>query len=386
MCCASIRYAWIQALRLVWPATFYLACIYIDACSQLLTDIYRLVPDDHDSSMEILPDLGFSMLGYIDAPSAPSIVVNFAVLFTLIYMLRTPHFIVVTRRFFFIHGILFLMRAVSVALTRYPSPAPHCSPVAFTTNLFVTAAIIMSGTLHTCSDCMFSGHAACLTLLALFIINYTNPSRLTRFVVYAYGAVGCLLLIVTHFHYSVDVFIGVVVAYGGYTLTHILIATHHYESQARINAAGGAAKGAFYLQVPSHVATAPPTRAKPKRGGGLEATPLVRGGGRPLAPPSPSEFVVGVVTDATAVDPFHVSVAPCDGVALAFDDDDSACAHTEADSASNDDPAGRCLPDMCARRDTAAAAVVLVPSALCGDCRGPFLRAMMWAIALLEST
>lgn len=226
-----------QTKPIVLPAAFFLGCVYVDSAAQIISDLFQL-GEQLDAP---LPDLGFKFLFFIDWHPLPTILMTLTALVTLIRILFSPHRVLAIRRYFLIHGIVFLVRAITLSLTRFPRPDIHCEPVQ-NISILLGAFRVMTGFVTTCSDCMFSGHAAGLVLFALFWRDYTDDSPRIKSLVSSIAAVCMILLVATHFHYSVDTFVGACVGYSAYFIMHTLISVYHTERAAAgrsIDAADG---------------------------------------------------------------------------------------------------------------------------------------------------
>jgi hypothetical protein len=144
------------------------------------------------------------------------------------------------RRALVIWGTIFLYRAFTILLTPLPNPYDHCIPhMTFRDNpwaqavaLFPGLGALFGGDQMTCQDVMFSGHTAMGTIFSLFYMGYirkgpwfmsTGEGRCVRIaqkvVACSWLVFGWYVIAASHFHYSVDVLVGVLISlhvYGGY--------------------------------------------------------------------------------------------------------------------------------------------------------------------------
>jgi hypothetical protein len=141
------------------------------------------------------------------------------------------------RRRLFIQGVIFVLRAVSISVTPLPNPYPFCQAPAQQSGAGITALLIMLGLVKTCNDVMFSGHAVSITLSALFLYWHADFDRfrggsirdswlrvvlvVSKVVIVIGWMAGLLTVVGTKFHYSLDVFIGALIA----ALTFLLLYT-----------------------------------------------------------------------------------------------------------------------------------------------------------------
>jgi hypothetical protein len=201
-----------------------------------------------------LPDLGYSLLPHIQGTKSyvPDGMLTTAIVVTIIYFAWRPQLREkVFRRLLFLCAFLFLMRAVSISVTILDPPPNDC-----VTNIEYSVAVegflVMFGIHHTCADLVFSGHTVHLTILALIWQYYSDGSEwkwlsrynvdidrwqcltgdrwrgesgtcnLTIFLVWFWAVSAYVLILCTRFHYSLDVFVGLILAI--FVFKHY----HHY--------------------------------------------------------------------------------------------------------------------------------------------------------------
>lgn len=111
------------------------------------------------------------------------------------------------RRFMFIYGTVWLLRAFSIVLTVLPNPLEQCKAILHP-NPFVAAWLLVFDINHTCADVFFSGHAVGITLFVLFWQRYTKH-WFFKIIMWILWVAGCFLIIATHYHYTIDVIFGV---------------------------------------------------------------------------------------------------------------------------------------------------------------------------------
>ena len=99
-------------------------------------------------------------------------------------------------------------------MTRIPNPYQKCViDLAFleSRSSALLGLKVLQGKLHTCSDVMFSGHTAGLTMFFLLTLKHLRSVH-WRFYFFFHFAAALLFMLSSHFHYSVDVYIGFLVA------------------------------------------------------------------------------------------------------------------------------------------------------------------------------
>jgi len=127
------------------------------------------------------------------------------------------HRAVAFRRLFWVAGILYLYRALTLTVTTLPTTLGDCTPLITTGKPFFTVLWIafqqVIGTTHSCTDLIFSGHTMIFMTCAIQFRIY-SPYRLVSYYAYLHAGIGILLVILTHMHYSVDVILGIFITYG----------------------------------------------------------------------------------------------------------------------------------------------------------------------------
>ena len=126
------------------------------------------------------------------------------------------------RRFLVFQSGIFLLRALFIIVTILPQPSPECKPDPIAgsphESLIIEIFRIMVGKRITCGDSLFSGHAANVTMLAALGFKFAKdllPSRQAYQVykIYLYSLLVITLasIVLTWFHYTVDVLVSLLV-------------------------------------------------------------------------------------------------------------------------------------------------------------------------------
>lgn len=201
----------------------------------------------HNKTVKLF-DIVFLYLPYVNssvpadcfaAGSAGVAVIRFAVIPGPISMRWT-----ILTRWLIIWGFIFLCRAGSIIVTPLPNPYQQCVPkMEYPDNIWLEAFALVYGTAKhsdfTCQDVMFSGHTAMGTLSTWFFMRYLSKAPWFR-VLWMTGGwlswhtalnVGGVLWMMggwyviagAHFHYTVDVFVGILMVFGNFALYHTLI-------------------------------------------------------------------------------------------------------------------------------------------------------------------
>lgn len=224
----TIRYQWPQVIVAVFICT---GSVYIDCIAQVYLQL------NYEKTQVVLTDIGFRLLPYWNSIHASDYVVIGLVSTTFL------RFIVFTgpmsmrwtilRRTILCMGTLFLLRGFSIICTVLPNPAKDCVSDVLAgeeTSIALEAWYIILGWRVTCADVLYSGHTVNLTLSVLVWWNYSHlcPIGQCHADTFPFGktlatiwcAVGYLLIIITHFHYTVDVWLGFWMTYFVWNFYH----------------------------------------------------------------------------------------------------------------------------------------------------------------------
>jgi len=212
----SLKRQWLQLIVaiLIGGSGLYFDCL----CQIALQVTYR--PNDY-----VLEDIGFQYLPYLkDSHSCDTILSVIAA----ITMLRFAIFpgpmsmrITILRRWFISSGILFFIRGFSVTSTILPNPEKNCvSDVTSADSLGMMLEALEVGFLRkrTCADVLYSGHTVNITLCLLVWWNYSHLCPLSQKTYFSYPfgkiittiicLIGYAIIVMSHFHYTVDVWLG----------------------------------------------------------------------------------------------------------------------------------------------------------------------------------
>jgi hypothetical protein len=104
-------------------------------------------------------------------------------------------------RYVYLVAILMAARAVSVAVTVFPPSDPLCQ---------ADSLVLLHGG---CRDKMFSGHAAYMTLSALFLLEHPGRARRSGLILAFLIALESVYLVAAREHFTADILIAIVVAF-----------------------------------------------------------------------------------------------------------------------------------------------------------------------------
>lgn len=230
---------------------YLLVCMYGNCVVQVYAQ-YR----SEKINAETLPDIGFDILPDIHHKWADIwcygmmgiTFVRFCFGFTSDGCRIRKH---IFRRHIFCLGTLFLFRAFSIISTLLPNPLLECE-TDVTGSPFYEAFRIMAGATVTCADVMYSGHTVNITLCAMTWHNYSHVvpifdwdplfgwngrttnklgdlERLTtvKLFVWIFAALGYVFIVGSRFHYTLDVFIGLLLTVAIFKYHHMMLRTSH---------------------------------------------------------------------------------------------------------------------------------------------------------------
>jgi ABC-type thiamin/hydroxymethylpyrimidine transport system permease subunit len=119
-----------------------------------------------------LPDIGHQILPYWSYYQFNNwwIIISYVFVF-IRFIPQADIRITVFRRWFFVQGLMFGMRCISIYVTSLTVPQPGCiTNITELKTPAVEAFYVMFGIHSTCGDVLFSGHTVACKYL--FIINY----------------------------------------------------------------------------------------------------------------------------------------------------------------------------------------------------------------------
>ncbi|XP_053979200.1 phosphatidylcholine:ceramide cholinephosphotransferase 2-like isoform X1 [Hylaeus anthracinus] len=158
----------------------------------------------------------------------------------MVFIIFHKHRFIVVRRVFFLMGLLYMMRSITMFVTVLPvaSKTYFCSPKANNTSpLLVTKRVLqlisgfglsINGKHTYCGDYIYSGHTVVLVLSYLIIKEY-SPRRCQpiHWVAGIAVLVGVIMVLVAHGHYTVDVLIAYYVTTNLWYIYHTLANNAH---------------------------------------------------------------------------------------------------------------------------------------------------------------
>ncbi len=178
----------------------------------------------------VLYDLGFVLLPYVSSrsvgfsiPDLCSLLSATFIAVNLVLTFRPSETVIILRRILCIAAVAYFGRAISVAQTLLPNPDGDCSPILHPTGILMSVLSVPFGGSITCADCFYSGHAIPISCALLTWNEYMRKNPFWRLGI-CVSVIALLGIIVTHFHYTIDVFYGYFVTFFAWRVYHFIIA------------------------------------------------------------------------------------------------------------------------------------------------------------------
>lgn len=163
----------------------------------------------------VLPDLGFELLPHYSSDglgfSLPDTCMLLCMLFAigrLFFAFKPSRAAIIVKRALLLSSVSYLGRALCVPVTMLPNPDPMCMPRLVEGSPFWSVMLMPFGLSHTCADVFYSGHSIPITLSIMVWATYTRRWQ-ERLLGIGFGVFSLLVIICTHFHYTIDVVYGV---------------------------------------------------------------------------------------------------------------------------------------------------------------------------------
>lgn len=207
--------------------------------------VRRPIPESpaHKNEMVTLWDVTFAYLPFVHTSTPADMFAGLSCLIALVRFAVLPGPFSMRWTFlsraFVIWGLLFACRSITISVTPLPNPYHSCVPrITFPDNIWLEAVFLFPGVGNelTCQDVMFSGHTVMGTLFTLFLMRYKTLAPWSRLstdercctlpvffdVLAAFWLLGGYFFITaSHFHYTVDVLVGVM-------MTVLCFNSYHY--------------------------------------------------------------------------------------------------------------------------------------------------------------
>ncbi|GMI53869.1 hypothetical protein ScalyP_jg1356 [Parmales sp. scaly parma] len=251
--CKNWRW-WLSGLRT--PLFVTICYLFVGMYLNCVIQVYAQYRANKQPAQQTLPDLGFDILPNID-PVWADVMCYSAMAITFVrftfgidesgHRIRRHIF----RRHIFNLGTLFIFRSISIIVTLLPNPLESCE-TDVEGSPWIEAFRIVAGRTVTCADVMYSGHTVNITLCAMTWFSYSHVvpildwdpifsrfGRLTnklgdlerwttvKLLCWIYATIGYICIVGSRFHYSLDVFIGLLLTVCFYKFHYDVIRIAH---------------------------------------------------------------------------------------------------------------------------------------------------------------
>lgn len=215
----------------------FVATLYA-VTSLILTTIAMTIAHDRVPDMKTIPPLPDIFLDNIPTiphafEAAEWCAVTLTALFSCLILVHKHRFVII-RRYFSIIGTVFLLRALTMMSTTLSVPGKHLdncevrigeswdSKFKHVLAIWRGAGLSVAG-VRTCGDYMFSGHTAALTVLNLFVCEY-SPMKLKfiQTVSWSLNFFGAFFILAAHEHYTIDVIVAFYITSRTFAYYHVL--------------------------------------------------------------------------------------------------------------------------------------------------------------------
>uniref|UniRef100_A0AC34QID4 Sphingomyelin synthase-like domain-containing protein n=1 Tax=Panagrolaimus sp. JU765 TaxID=591449 RepID=A0AC34QID4_9BILA len=197
-----------------------------------LAYIHDIVP------REPLPDFIFSLVPQQTwALRLGDLMVTFCAVSMIFIFIFHKNRHVVIRRIFFIIGVLYTLRTISMLCTQLPPGyadndfrcRDQLKPANRTWKVYLSR--LLEQTIHVgfqdiedkmlCGDLLFSGHTLVMIMSALTVSYYLpEDKKYLRYLPQSFSVIGMICMIISRTHYTVDVFFAILLSFSVFSLYH----------------------------------------------------------------------------------------------------------------------------------------------------------------------
>ena len=190
---------------MVKPVVGIFVAIAIYLLIGYINGYYAVNSLDKEPNMPPLYDKLYTVLPIINRKYPDHLLIAMVVYFFIRWFFTNK---VILEHFFIIMTVIFTIRVIAFTVTEEPPPTQDCvkrlpgeKPVGFVNMM----KQIFYG--RSCSDLMFSGHAAFTVLIMMFTLYYSK-NLLEKLIIVSLGILELGLIIAGRLHYSSDVVVG----------------------------------------------------------------------------------------------------------------------------------------------------------------------------------
>ncbi|KJP85737.1 hypothetical protein AK88_04607 [Plasmodium fragile] len=223
-CSAKKKMLKILYIRLIYAVLFTIFGILVQCYFIILSDTYYKIGDEplKDRIHELYKEVpSFMKTAFIN-----SNIMFFLIITLLRFGLFSPLLISISMfiRLLLMLSSIYCVRSIFIYVTTIPCPIATCQPVrnkSLLENLYTTYLII-TAQVYECTDLIISGHTAFTTVLKFFWMFYEKKiyikAVLFLYCLFIYG-----MIVISRFHYTVDVLMGYVFGSTVFIFYHSLL-------------------------------------------------------------------------------------------------------------------------------------------------------------------
>ncbi|KEG02639.1 sphingomyelin synthase 1, putative [Plasmodium vinckei vinckei] len=234
-------------IRALYAAIFFTMGIIIQCYFIILSDEYYKTGETplKDRMHELFKRPDFMTQEFVNSTILSLMGISF-----LRFGLFSPALFAITMftRTALILGFTYMIRSIFIYATTIPCPVPTCQPLVsngLLQNIY-SIYLIVFAEVYECTDLIISGHTCFTTLFALVWLYY-EKNTFSKVVIFLYSIYSYLLIIISRFHYSVDVLLGIFFEASIFIIYHWIldIAAKRYALNKSFTCKNPAFKGSF---------------------------------------------------------------------------------------------------------------------------------------------
>ncbi|CXI64807.1 sphingomyelin synthase 1, putative [Plasmodium berghei] len=196
-------------IRILYAIIFFIVGVFIQCYFIILSDGYYNTGDTplKDRLHELYKRPYFMSQEFVNTCILSLMGISF-----LRFGLFSPTLLAITMfiRIAIILGSIYSIRSIFIYVTTIPCPVPTCQPLVnngFLQNIY-SIYLIVFAKVYECTDLIISGHT-CFTTLFVFTWLYYEKNLFIKLIILLYSIYLYLLIIISRFHYTVDVLLGI---------------------------------------------------------------------------------------------------------------------------------------------------------------------------------
>ncbi|EAY13646.1 hypothetical protein TVAG_387870 [Trichomonas vaginalis G3] len=182
---------------------------FILVCVHTLTGISLILTNAKRPALPLLPDTIQNIIPYMPFEKYVNVLMVILIGSETIIIAFDPRRCFIYRRTLAVYSILSFLRILTTTSTFLPDPSPNC-PAIHDTTVEISVSNIMKSLFGglTCGDMIFSGHTMGFLFPGLVQHHFFNKKLGIIYLILGY--IGSFSLIITRFHYTVDVLLSII--------------------------------------------------------------------------------------------------------------------------------------------------------------------------------